>query len=108
MIQFVSHVLPASLEESCAQRAEFKVMWDQMKRTSIGFPLIGASPKKLPRPLSNRPFTGGSRLMCGVRPSSHQIDHCIVFGLYERSATARYAPCSALIVYSSTFARPPI
>ena len=32
-----------------------------------------------PTPFSKRPFTGGSRLPCGLRPSTHQIAHSAVF-----------------------------
>lgn len=39
MIQFVSHVLPGSLEKACSHRVDLGVMRDdQMKRTRIGFP----------------------------------------------------------------------
>src|SRR5215471_2247726 len=106
MVQFVSHVLPASDELACSQRADVGVMCDQMNRTSIGLPLSVMSPKKVPTPFSNRPLTGGSISPKGPRPSSHQIDHCSVFGSYARSPTARYAPPGAFIKCSSTLAQP--
>ena len=43
MIQFVSHVLPASFEYACSQRAEVRVICDHVIRARVGVPLTKVS-----------------------------------------------------------------
>ena len=56
------------------------VMSDQRNRTRIGMPLNVSSPMNVPTPSSKPPMTGGS-MWCGLRPSSHQIAHCLDLGV---------------------------
>src|SRR5215469_4403594 len=42
--QFVSHVLPPSGESACSQRADVRLILDQMKRERTRFPLTVSSP----------------------------------------------------------------
>ena len=95
MRQFVSQLLPPSGEKACSQCAEVGVMRDQVKRTLIGLPLKVSSPSNVPTPFWKLPITGGS-ILCGLRPSSHQMAQVCVFGIVAADAdgaigTARQA-----------------
>ena len=50
MTQFFSQVLPSSGENSCSQRAPFRVMFDHVNRTRIGWPSSSCRPSKTPTP----------------------------------------------------------
>ena len=83
--QFVSQLFPPSGEKACSQCAELAVMCDQVKRTLMGFPRKVSSPSKMPTPFSKLPITGGP-IVCGSRPSSHQIAQCLRLGVVAADA----------------------
>jgi hypothetical protein len=59
-----------------------------VKRTRIGRPSRTSSHRNVPTPASKEPRTGRS-MLDGLRPSIHQIDHCLVAGSNVRRVAAR-------------------